>query len=790
MRIDWLKWFALAILALVLVAATGALLVARASLPRRNGEAAVARLSAPLAIDLDARAVPRIHGATFEDVLRGEGYMHAQERFFQMDLLRRSTAGELAALIGSRVLPLDRAQRPFDYRRRAHELLARLPAREQGWLAAYTDGVNAGLKDLRSRPPEYWLLGSRPDAWATEDTLLVVLGFYTRLSNNDVYERPQGVLHAALPEALYEFLTPSTSRFDRPLVGADADPTAGYVPVPIPGPEVVDLRTRSTQSRGPARRVAPPLLVPASNQWALSAQRGTRGGALLANDPHLELRLPNLFYRTELEWPDGAVRGVSIPGVPGVLLGATSALAWGATVSNADQADWVVIDVDAHDPSRYVTPEGSEPFRSETFAIAVAGGQPEQLEVETTRWGPIVARDGQGKPLALHATWLDADGLNLAVIDLSFAANVADGVAVLERWAGPSLNWALADSSGDVAWIVNGPLPRRVGFDGARPESWADGSRAWHGELPRPSVVSPVSGAVFTANNRTLPAAQAAEVSRMWMTPLRASRIAELLAQHATLSERDSLAMQLDTRARGYDQLRDIVLEVVPADERDPLLARAREHVHDLERQCGSRSARISDLVRVLFRAARARDLAAARARGRRRSRLRLSLAARRRDLAPTTRRATATLAHARVRELARVPARRARRHAARDRRGQIAARGRRAVERRELARGRASVRGVAPDRTRSAAVAHAAARAAAWFEPHAARCDAELRRADPDGRVARASRGRDPRDERGPEWAFPVAELRRPTKRLACGRTGPVPRGARRVADRPGAVR
>ncbi len=120
--------------------------------------------------------------------------------------------------------------------------------------------------------------------------------------------------------------------------------------MPIPGPDVVDLRTRSTPSRGPARRIAPPLLVPASNQWAVSARRGTRG-ALLANDPHLELRLPNIFYRTELEWPDGAVRGVSIPGVPGVLLGATSKLAWGATVSNADQADWVVIDVDAHDSS-------------------------------------------------------------------------------------------------------------------------------------------------------------------------------------------------------------------------------------------------------------------------------------------------------------------------------------------------------------------------------------------------------------------------------------------------------
>ena len=250
MRIDWLKWLALSLLAVILAVGTGVVIVARASLPRRDGEAAIPRLAAPLAIDLDAHAVPRIHGTTFEDVLRGEGYMHAQERFFQMDLLR--------------VLALDRAQRPFDFRRRARELLTRLPPREQGWLAAYTDGVNAGLADLRSRPPEYWLLGSRPDAWRAEDTLLVVLGFYTRLSNNDVYERPQGVLHAALPEALYQFLTPSTSRFDRPLVGADSDPTAGYVPAPIPGPEVVDLRTRSAPSRGPARRVAPPLWSRAS----------------------------------------------------------------------------------------------------------------------------------------------------------------------------------------------------------------------------------------------------------------------------------------------------------------------------------------------------------------------------------------------------------------------------------------------------------------------------------------------------------------------------------------------
>ena len=126
---------------------------------------------------------------------------------------------------------------------------------------------------------------------------------------------------------------------------------------------------------------------------------------------------------------------------------------------------------------------------------------------------------------------------------------------------------------------MNGPLPRRVGFDGSRPESWADGRHAWSGEQPRPTLESPANGEVFTANNRTLPPVPAASLSRMWMPPVRAARIAELLAEHPTLDERESLAMQLDTRAAGYDQIRDVVLEVVPADEADPALKRAREHV-------------------------------------------------------------------------------------------------------------------------------------------------------------------------------------------------------------------
>jgi penicillin amidase len=564
--------------ALALLAAAGYWLLA-ASLPRRAGSAHVPGLEAPLEVALDARAIPAIRAKSFADALRGQGYAHAQERFFQMDLLRRSAAGELAALFGERALAADRGQRAFAFRERARSLRTTLPAEQLTWLDAYTEGVNAGLRDLRVRPPEYWLVGAAPEPWRSEDSLLVVLTFYTTLSNNEAYERGQGVMHAVLPPALYELLTPSTSRFDRPVLGATADdPTGGYVPLPIPSADVVDVRSLKPAPNA-APRIDPPLYGPASNQWAVAASRSASGRAMLANDPHLGLRLPNTFYRIELTWPDGVLRGASIPGLPGVLIGSNDRVAWGATVSNADQNDWVVVEVDTADATRYRTPEGYESFGVEVAEIAVAGRAPERVETRRTRWGPVVAVDWLGRPLALHAGWNEPDGLNLDLVGLAAAQDVAGAVAILERWSGPSLNWALADTAGEIAWVVNGPLPRRIGFDGSRPESLADGSRAWQGRLAPPRRIGGDDGVLYTANSRTLPRPEAEAMSRMYMRPLRAKRIADLLAAQRTFSERDLLSLQLDTRAEGYEQLRAAALDAVRADERDALLARARAHV-------------------------------------------------------------------------------------------------------------------------------------------------------------------------------------------------------------------
>ena len=564
--------------ALVLLLGASGYAVVAASLPRRGGEALLPGLIASVSVAVDSRGIPTARAESFLDVLRAQGYLHAQERFFQMDLLRRASAGELAELFGERALATDMGQRPFGYRERARAIRATLPREQNAWLDAYTEGVNAGLADLGARPPEYWLTGAEPQRWLPEDTVLVVLTFYTMLSNNESYERGQGVMHEVLPEALYEFLTPSTSRFDRPVLGASpVDPTGGYVPLPIPGPDVVDLRTRrAPQSSGPPR-VEPPLLGPASNNWAVDATRGAERRAIVANDPHLSLRLPNIFYRIELTWGDRALRGASIPGLPGVLIGASNNVAWGATVSNADQSDWVVIEVDPSDPTRYRTPDGFEPFVTGSAEIAVAGSKPVALETRATRWGPVVAVDWRGRPLALHATWLEPQGLDLRIIGLAEAADAAAASVVLARWAGPSLNWALADADGEIAWVVNGPLPRRVGFDGSKPESLADGTRSWQGRRAPPGAIGGRDGAIYTANNRTLPPSQADTVSRMWMRPLRAKRIDDLLAERRTFAETDFLAMQLDTRAEGYEQIRATILDVVTRDERDPKLKRARE---------------------------------------------------------------------------------------------------------------------------------------------------------------------------------------------------------------------
>ena len=572
MRMTWKKVL-ISTSAVVVLAAVVVAVGLVGSLPRRDGEAAVPGLSSTVSIELDAAAIPRIRAATLEDAYRAQGFLHAQERFFQMDLGRRSAAGELAALVGPAALPLDRERRVFQFRKRARELAESLPERHLAWLAAYTEGVNAGLADLGARPPEYWLLRVRPEPWTVEDSLLVVFAFYTMLSNNEAYELPQAVMEATLPADVYAFLTPSTARADRPLLAAPDDPTGGYRPQPIPSSPA-----GGREPAAPRRIVLSPPAGAASNQWAVGAERAD-GVAIVANDPHLGLRLPNVFHRAELYFDGRALRGLGIPGVPGIVIGATDALAWGLTVSNADQSDWVVVEIDPENSNAYRVPGGTERFAVERETIAVKGGEPEILDVRLTRWGPLVARDGLGRPLALRATWLEPGGADVDVLELAFADSVREGIDIVTGWAGPSLNWMFADAAGRVGWAVNGPLPVRSGFDGSAPRSWSGGTLGWNGYAAPPRYEGGRGDALFTANNRTLPAADAERLGRVSMPPWRAKRIADLLADGTRFDETALAAMQLDTRVEAYDEIRRVALDVLEPDEPDAVIAAAREAI-------------------------------------------------------------------------------------------------------------------------------------------------------------------------------------------------------------------
>jgi penicillin amidase len=563
--------------AVVVVAAAiaGAWLALRASLPRTGGHVQIDGLSAPVHISRDALGVPTIAGETFNDVALGQGFVHAQDRFFQMDAARRYTAGELAALFGEPLVGVDRRMRARRYRRLAREALAEMPARHRAALEAYTRGVNAGLADLGARPPEYLLLRARPQPWRAEDCVLLVYFFYEGLTLNDRFEKSVAVMADTLPPALVEFLTPDVSRFDAPLitgVGTVRDPA------PVPGPEVVDLR--GAEPVRPARDVVRPVgtTAPGSNNWAIAGSGTAHGGAIVANDPHLVLGVPNVWYRCALEWGSIKAQGVGPPGVPGVTIGASQHLAWGVTNSIVDQIDLVVVEEIALQPGWYLTPDGPRQFEIVNDTVEVKGGTPRPVEIRLTRWGPVVDNDHRGRPLAMRARFLEPGGADLALLDLPPAETLDDGLAIARRWRGPSLNWLLADDGGRIAWVVGGYLARRVGFDGRTPVSWADGACRWDGALDetlRPTIVDPAQGVLFTANHRTVPVDLSRRLGRVWMPPLRANRIAHLLGDPKTApwSERDCLAVQLDTRSVVHELARDLVLEAAAG---EPGFARVR----------------------------------------------------------------------------------------------------------------------------------------------------------------------------------------------------------------------
>lgn len=552
------KWVVRAVafvLGLVVLASFGAWLTLRASLPQLDGD--VVAGGPEVTIERDALGIATVRGATREAVSFGLGFAHAQDRFFQMDLSRRLAAGELVALFGDVAAEQDARAGAFGFREVAREVLRRASPEERANLAAYAQGVNAGLASLRSRPWEYWLLRRAPAPWLSEDTILVVYAMWWDLQHEDwkreivlrtLDERLGGPRCASGWKCATEFFHPARSEWDAPNGAADG---ASSVPAGVPPPEAIDLHETRVSAAGFAEPERAPLA--GSNNWAVAGSHTASGAALVANDMHLNLRVPNVWYRARLVVTDSQpleLNGVTLPGAPLLVAGSNGHIAWGFTNS---YGDW-------QDVSRH--------------------------PCDATRVGVRVAEADEGR--CWFVRWLaqSPEATNVRVLALERARTVEEALALAATIGIPHQNFVVGDRDGHIGWTLIGRIPAGTGADRMT------GASGWLDPASYPRIVDPAIGRIWSANSLTTadPAQQLALADDEAATGsgydlgARAKQIRDdLLAIEGKAVPADMLRVQLDDRAVLVARWRDLLLALLdaPATAKHPQRAEFRRLIAD-----------------------------------------------------------------------------------------------------------------------------------------------------------------------------------------------------------------
>lgn len=508
------------LLLLVLLAVVGAWWMLRGSLAQLDGSVAIAGLSAPVQIERDAQGVPTIRAQNELDLTRALGFLHAQDRFFQMDLLRRNAAGELAELFGKAALPRDRANRVHRFRAKAAHILGNsLDGGDRELVYAYTEGVNAGLAALRARPWEYLLLRTQPRPWRPEDSLLVGYAMHLDLHGDPSKVRSKDLVRDTYGADFADFLDPDFTPDDAAL----DDSTAPLRPVP--GADVVDLRYVSTP-------VAPldlePLDLPGSNNFAVSGKRTAHGGGMVAGDMHLSLALPVIWYRASLVLPGRTLTGVTLPGVNVLVAGSNGKIAWAFTnshtLTNRD----------------LVAPPPSAAWKEVSEEILVQGAPAETLVVKECELGPVVGMDRQGRLLVRQWLAHRPEMMNLALLHLGAAKSVAEALPIAHRAGVPPQNLLVVDAAGDAAWTIIG-----------------------RADLKAPPVIRRDN--LWTGNNRVVGGEGSAALGDGGQAmPYRAAQIRDgLAALPNPVKPADLLGIQLDDRGLFLVRWRELMLSVL-----------------------------------------------------------------------------------------------------------------------------------------------------------------------------------------------------------------------------------
>ncbi|NDV00771.1 penicillin acylase family protein [Pseudoroseicyclus tamaricis] len=566
----WLFRIAVGLVVLSLGAVALVYYFASRSLPDYSGTFEVAGISAPVEIVRDNADVPHIFGATDDDVYYALGFAHAQDRFWQMLTLRRTAQGRLSELFGARTLSTDVLLRRLDIYGAATASVAVQDEYALSALEAYAAGVNAWITEVNAGArgrgaPEMWLFNHAIAPWQPADSLAIAKIMALQLTTNFQDEVLRARLSLALPSERVEDLMPAT-------------PGAGLAALPeyaalVPNAPATSFAEADHPEYGPLSPINPPSLGGASNAWAASVSRSATGSTLLANDPHLGLTAPSIWYLAQLELQSGGVIGATVPGMPNILTGRSADLGWGITTTYVDDVDLYQEEVNPANADQYRGPDGWEEFVQRETIINVAGAAPVTINLQWSANGPVLPPEQFGLPYIRppgHVTTANWTGLSredtsvAAGLDLMRAHSVEEGQRALSRFVAPPTTVTLADRN-NIALQVAGVLPRRDADHQSRgrlPTLGYIEENRWQGTFPygeNPSFNDPAGGILGNTNNKITDRPFPEHLAFHWGDTQRVQRW-EFLMQEREVHTRDSfIEAQLDTISQAARNLLPLI---------------------------------------------------------------------------------------------------------------------------------------------------------------------------------------------------------------------------------------
>jgi len=534
--------------------------IAHSALPQVDGTVKLPGLSARVTVTRDGHGVPNIEATSLDDLLFAQGYITAQDRLWQMDIMRRFAAGEISEILGSDFLAHDREQRTLGLRVAAEKTLAVASSADGARFEAYARGVNAYIESHRDRLPiEFRILRYSPRPWTPEDSTLIAAQMVKDLNHypyRHALEREK-ILAKLGPELTAELYVNSSWR-DRP-------PT-----VARPSMDDKDTGDEERHGRSPVgssvvRSTVPPNdlavgpesdadahMVVGSNNWVVSGAHTVTGKPLLSNDMHLGHQMPNLWYEAHLHSGNFDVAGITLPGVPYVLVGHNQRIAWGFTNVGPTVED---LYVESFNPDgQYLTPEGWKPAEHRREVIHVKGKSDVVLDVTLTRHGPIITELIPGEIRKLALRWTLYDGTHAPFFEVDSAQNWDQFRHAFSAFDAPGQNVVFADVDGNIGYQATGKVPIRASGDGSLPENGSDNAHEWTGYVPfdkLPSVYNPPAGIIASANGRITPEHYPYSISAGWEAPWRTARIYRVLESGKKFSTADMLALQTDIYSDG-----------------------------------------------------------------------------------------------------------------------------------------------------------------------------------------------------------------------------------------------